>query len=82
MYSYTFTMAKKLEINGEMYFNTTAVAKRLRVTPKRVLEFIAQDRLEAMYLHGYYISEADLKKFRRRRPGRPAGSAKKPAKKS
>lgn len=74
-------MADKIEINGEVHIHTTAAAKRLRVTPKRVLDFVAQDRIEAVYLNGYYIPESELKKFQRKRPGRPPGSTKKPTKK-
>ena len=69
-------MAEKIEINGQVHINTTAAAKRLRVTPKRVLEFIAQERIEAVYLNGYYIPETELKKLQERKPGRPAGATK------
>lgn len=69
-------MAEKIEINGQVHIHTTVAAKRLRVTSKRVLEFIAQDRIDAVYLNGYYIPEAELKKLQERKPGRPAGTTK------
>jgi hypothetical protein len=64
-------MAEKIEINGQVHLDTAEAAKRLGVTAKRVLEFIAQERIEAVYLNGYYIPETELKKVQERRPGRP-----------
>jgi hypothetical protein len=65
-------MAEKIEINGQLHINTEEAAKRLGVTSKRVLEFIAQERIEAVYLNGYFIPETELKKVQKRKPGRPA----------
>lgn len=75
-------MAEKIEINGQAHIHTTDAAELLQLTPKRVLEFVAQGRIEAVYLNGYYIPEAELKKLEQRKPGRPAGSTKKSAKKA
>jgi hypothetical protein len=74
-------MAEKIDINGQTHINTVEAAKRLRVTPKRVLEFIAQGRVEAVYLNGYFIPEDELKKLRARKPGRPPGATAKAKKK-
>jgi hypothetical protein len=74
-------MADKIEINGQVHLNTKTAAKRLRVTPKRILEFIAQERIESVYLNGYYIPEHELEKLRQRKPGRPAGEPTKGKKK-
>jgi hypothetical protein len=65
-------MSDKIELNGQIHIDTAEAARRLKVTPKRVLEFIAQDRLNAVYLNGYYIPESDLKKLKSRKPGRPS----------
>ena len=67
-------MAEKIEINGQVHIHTTLASKRLNVTRKRVLEFIAQGRINAVYMHGYYIPETELEKLRERRPGRPAAT--------
>ena len=75
-------MAEKIEINGQSHIHTTDAADLLQVTPKRVLEFIAQERIEAVYLNGYYIPETELKKLQQRKPGRPVGSTRKSARKS
>lgn len=64
-------MADKIEINGRTHLNTAEAAKRLRVQPKRVLDFIADERIEAVYLHGYYIPEDELLKVKKRKRGRP-----------
>ena len=45
---------------------TADAAELLNVTPKRGLEFIAPERIEAVYLNGYYIPETELKKLRQR----------------
>jgi len=70
-------MADKIEIKGKVHVNTAEAAKRLKITPKRILEFIAQERIDAVYLHGYYIPEAELQKLSLRKPGRPKSSKKK-----
>jgi hypothetical protein len=67
-------MADKIEINGTIHIDTAEAAKRLKVTRKRVLEFITQERLEAVYLNGYYIPESELAKVKDRKPGRPASA--------
>ena len=70
-------MAEKIEINGQIHIHTADAAELLHVTPKRVLEFIAQERIEAVYLNGYYIPEDELKKLRQRKSGRPPSKASK-----
>jgi Helix-turn-helix domain len=65
-------MGEKIEINGEVHIDTAEAAERLDVSPKRVLEFIRQKRLEAVYLNGYYIPVRELPKVKHRKPGRPA----------
>jgi hypothetical protein len=65
-------MSDKVEINGQVHIDTAEAARRLKVTPKRVLEFIAQERLYAVYMNGYYIPESELAKVKSRKPGRPA----------
>lgn len=67
-------MSEKIEINGQVHIDTTEAARRLKVTRKRVLEFIAQERLNALYLNGYYIPETALAEVKQRKPGRPPGS--------
>lgn len=67
-------MSEKIEINGQVHIDTTEAARRLRVTRKRILEFIAQERLDALYLNGYYIPETALANVKQRKPGRPPGS--------
>jgi helix-turn-helix protein len=74
-------MGEKIKINGEVHIDTEEAAKRLEVTPKRILEFIRQKRLEALYLNGYYIPESELEKVKDRKPGRPAASRIKKTKK-
>ena len=74
-------MAEKIEINGQVHIDTEEAAQRLNVTPKRILEFIRQERLEALYLNGYYIPEAELEKLKDRKPGRPGGASATKAKK-
>lgn len=73
-------MTGKVGINGETHLDTATAAKKLKITPKRVLDYIAQGRIEAVYLNGYYIPEAELEKLQQRKPGRPAGKARKPTK--
>ena len=74
-------MGEKIEINGEVHIDTEEAAERLEVTPKRVLEFIRQHRLEALYLNGYYIPESELEKVKNRKPGRPTAKSVKKARK-
>jgi len=70
-------MADKIEINGRTHINTAEAANRLQITTKRVLDYVAEGKIEAVYLNGYYIPEAELQKLTQRKPGRPK-STKKP----
>lgn len=74
-------MAEKVEINGQVHVNTTEAAKRLRISTKRVLDYVAQGKVEAVYLHGYFIPEDELLKLKDRKPGRPPGKSTKTKKK-
>lgn len=70
-------MADKIEINGQPHINTAEAATRLQITTKRVLDYVAEGKIEAVYLNGYYIPESELEKLKKRKPGRPKSSKKK-----
>ena len=61
-----------LIIDGVPHIHTLDAAERLGVTPQRIREFISEERVNAIYLNGYYIPEEELKALRKRKPGRPA----------
>lgn len=77
----THSMTEKIEINGVTHIHTAVAAKRLGISSKRVLDYIAKETIDAVYLNGYYMPEAELRKLRQRRPGRPKGSTKAKGKK-
>lgn len=69
-----------LNIDGKLFLHTTAAAKRMKKSAKRIRDFIEAGRLEAVYLAGFYIAEESIETFQKGKPGRPA--IKKPAKKA
>lgn len=61
-----------LNIDGKVFLHTTAAAKRMKKSAKRVRDFIDAGRLEAVYLAGFYIAEDSIELFQKGKPGRPA----------
>lgn len=69
-----------VNINGKVFLHTTAAAKRMKKSAKRVRDFIEAGRLDAVYLAGFYVAEESITTFQKGKPGRPA--TKKSAKKA